>query len=144
MTRNALLNFLRAHDHAVEATVTAAGAPQAAVVGIVVTDAFELFFDTLDNTRKYANLRTHPKMAFVIDWEDSQTAQYEGVADLPSGAKLAELKKRYFATFPDGPEREAWPGISYVRVRPVWIRYSDFRSDPPKLIEFTDFAAGPR
>jgi hypothetical protein len=37
--------------------VAAGGAPQAAVVGIVVSDALELFFDTLGSTRKMANLR---------------------------------------------------------------------------------------
>ena len=139
MTREGLLKFLRAHDHAVEATVTPQGAPQAAVVGIVTTDAFELFFDTLGDTRKFANLRANPRIAFVIGWDDAQTAQYEGVADLPSGAELAALKQRYFAAFPDGPKREAWPGISYVRVRPKWIRYSDFRGDPPGIFEFKDF-----
>jgi hypothetical protein len=35
-----------------------------------------------------------------------------------------------------GRERQTWPGITYVRTRPTWIRYSDFNPDPPKIIEF--------
>ncbi len=41
MTRADLLQFMRAHRYAVQASVSAAGLPQAALVGIVVTDGFE-------------------------------------------------------------------------------------------------------
>jgi hypothetical protein len=63
--------------------------------------------------------------------------QLEGVADEPAGAELAPLKERYLARFPDGREREAWPGITYFRVRPTWVRYSDFRANPPRIVELT-------
>lgn len=139
MTPEELLRFLRGHRMAVEASVSAEGGPQAAVVGIVVTDAFEILFDTLDATRKISNLRRHPRIAFVIggiaDGEE-RTAQVEGIADEPRGAELERLKALYFARFPDGREREKWPGITYVRVRPTWIRYSDFAQDPPRIVEF--------
>ena len=36
------------------------------VVGFIVTEHFELFFDTLEVTRKVANLRHNSKVAFVI------------------------------------------------------------------------------
>src|SRR5262249_36300704 len=52
MTRQELLAFMRGQRLAVQASTTPDGAPQAAVVGIVVTDAFEVFFDTLESTRK--------------------------------------------------------------------------------------------
>ena len=29
----------------------------------------------------------------------------------------------------------AWPGITHVRVRLRWARYSDFRQDPPRIEE---------
>src|SRR5437773_8929024 len=61
-----LLDFMRHHSLAVQASVSAAAAPQGAVVGFVVTDRFELFFDTVDTTRKVQNLRRNPKIAFVI------------------------------------------------------------------------------
>ena len=47
------------------------------------------------------------------------------------------MKAAYFAAWPDGPSRQSWPGLVYIRVRPTWIRYSDFNSDPPKVVEFT-------
>jgi pyridoxine/pyridoxamine 5'-phosphate oxidase len=127
MTRAELLQFLRKHRYAVQASTTADGAPQAAVVGIAVTDELELVFDTLGTTRKALNLRRDARIALVIGWDDEQTVQLEGVADEPTGSELARLKRTYFERFPDGPERESWAGITYFRVRPSWARYSDFR-----------------
>lgn len=47
MTRAELVHFLRRHSLAVEATNSERGAPEAAVIGSVVTDALELFFDSV-------------------------------------------------------------------------------------------------
>ena len=66
MTRAELLRFFRGHSLAVETSVSPSGAPQAAVVGIVVSDELEVFFDTLERTRKVENLRRNPRVAFVI------------------------------------------------------------------------------
>jgi hypothetical protein len=130
---------MRGHSLAVQASVSSAVAPQAAVVGMVVTDDFEVFFDTLDVTRKMHNLRRNPRIAFVIGGltrGDERTVQYEGVADEPAGAELERLKELYFSRFPDGRERQSWRGLVYVRVRPTWIRYSDFNRTPPEIVEF--------
>ena len=135
MTRSELLAFIRPIEHVVLATVSPAGHPEAAVVGVVVTDALELFFDTSNVSRKCANLRANPKIAFVIGWDDSQTVQYEGLADEPKGDELARLKQLYFGRFKDGRTRETWPDITYFRVRPTWARYSDFRGAEAKIVE---------
>ena len=62
--------------------------------------------------------------------------QYEGVADEPHGAELDRLKPLYFERFPEGRERQSWPGLVYVRARPTWIRDSDFSRAPPEIMEF--------
>jgi len=135
MTRAELLAFLRRHKLAVVSTVAAGGAPQAAVVGVAFTDDLEIVFDTLGDTRKAANLRRDARVAVVVGWDEEQTAQLEGVADEPSGAELARLQQVYFAAYPDGPTRLAWPGITYFRVRPTWARYSDFRGADARIVE---------
>ena len=112
-----------------QASVTTAAAPQAAVVGIAVSDDLELVFDTLGSTRKMANLRANPRIALVIGWDDEQTVQLEGLADEPHGPELERLKRVYFEAWPDGVERQMWEGITYVRVRPSWARFSDFRAN---------------
>jgi len=136
MTRADLIAFLRAQKWAVVASVGASGGPQGAVVGVAVTDDLELVFDTLGSTRKAANLVRDPRIAVVMGWDDAQTAQLEGVADQPAGVELERLQRAYFARFPDGPTRLAWPGITYFRVRPTWARHSDFRGAEPAIVEF--------
>lgn len=130
-----LVEFMRAQKWAVEASVSGGGAPQAAVIGVAVTDALELVFDTLGTTRKATNLRADSRIALVIGWDDGKTVQYEGVADEPAGDELQRVKAAYFARFPDGVERERWDGIAYFRVRPTWLRFSDFTTEPPTIVE---------
>ena len=135
-----LLEFLRQHRLAVEASVSADGGAQAAVVGVAFTDSFEVVFDTVESTRKAKNLRRNVKLAFVIGGllpGAERTVQYEGVADEPTGEELERLKQVYYAVYPDGPSRLSWPGLIYVRVRPTWIRYSDYTVDPPHIVEFS-------
>jgi pyridoxamine 5'-phosphate oxidase-like protein len=140
MTRAELLAFMRSERLAVEATAAPSGAPQAAVVGIAVTDDFEVVFDTLDTTRKLLNIRKHPRVALVIGGiraGEERTVQFEGIADEPSGSELEQAKRIYFGAFPEGREREAWPGLAYVRVRPIWIRYCDYDRDGLEIIEWS-------
>jgi hypothetical protein len=138
MTRSDLLTFLRAHRYAVQASVSPLARPQAAVVGIAVSHAFELVFDTVGTSRKGINLSANPAIAFVIGGTadgDERTVQYEGVADVPSGEALEAARALYFARFPDGRDRLSWPGLIHVRVTPTWIRYSDFNANPPQIRE---------
>lgn len=139
MNRAELLAFLERHPLAVEASVADDGAPQAAVIGVAVSPELELVFDTLATSRKCANLRRDPRIALVIGWDLSEacTVQLEGRVDEPRGADLARLQALYFARFPDGIARRDWPAITYFRVRPTWMRWSDFRVDPP-VIEVID------
>ncbi len=141
MTTAELLEFMRTQRLAVQASLAGGETVQAALVGIGVSDSLELIFDTLDATRKVRNLRRVAKVAFVLGgWldGDERTVQYEGVADEPTGEELERIKAVYFAAWPDGPARQSWPGLVYIRVRPTWIRYSDFNRDPPMIVEFTD------
>ncbi|MEP6872106.1 MAG: pyridoxamine 5'-phosphate oxidase family protein [Anaerolineaceae bacterium] len=135
-----LLAFMRAHKWAIEASASPAGAPQAAIIGIAVTEELELVFDTLLSSRKAENLKANPRAAFVIGgWNDAdpRTLQYEGAADFPSGAELERLKLVYYSAFPDGPTRLSWPGITYARVKPRWVRLSNFTVEPPAISERT-------
>lgn len=135
MDRAELVAFLRRHRIGVQASVSAAGAPQAAVVGIAVSDDLEIVFDTLASTRKIANLRRDGRVALVVGWDGAQTAQIEGIADEPSGRELERLQRVYLAVYPDGAARQHWEGITYVRVRPTWVRYSDFRPGSERVVE---------
>ena len=139
MDQSDLVAFLRQYPLAVQASAAVGGGVQAAVVGIAVSDELEVVFDTVESSRKVANLRRDPRIALVIAGTiigDERTVQYEGLADEPTGDDLARLQELYFAVFPDGRERAGRPGITYLRARPSWIRYIDFGADPPTSVEF--------
>lgn len=141
ITTVALLEFLRRHRYGVEASHGANGPPQAALIGFVINENFELFFDSFDSTRKVANLRRDPHVAFVIGGHeagDERTVQYEGEVDEPTDAELEHLKRCYFAVHPDGLRRSKLAGITYFRVRARWIRYTDFNAIPPEIVVFND------
>ena len=135
-SREALLRFLEGARYGVVASVDAAGDAQAAVVGFALTDRLELVFDTLGSTRKAENLRKRGRAAVVFT-RGSATAQIEGDVDEPAGDALERVRAAYYEAFPDGRERASWPGITWFRVRPTWIRTSSFASDPPAVVELS-------
>jgi general stress protein 26 len=139
VTRKELLAFMRRERFAVQASVAPNHNVQAAAVGIAVSDDFELVFDTLIDSRKARNLRANPSIAFVIGSTadgTERTVQYEGVADMPSGDELRRVQEIYFEVFPDGRDRLHWKGLIHVRVKPLWIRYSNYGPIPPLVLEF--------
>jgi Pyridoxamine 5'-phosphate oxidase len=139
LTRAALLTFLRSRRYAVESSLHPDGAPQSAVVGIAVSDDFEIVFDTLSTSRKGQNLRRRPDIAFVIgslEGADERTVQFEGSADEPEGTERTRLTDLYFGVFPDGRERQQWPALTYIRATPRWLRYSDYNVNPPVVLEW--------
>ena len=61
-----------------------------------------------------------------------QTLQFEGQAqpvDLQADRDLA-YREMYYQVWPDGRARRAWPNISYWRITPKWVRYSDYDRGP--------------
>jgi general stress protein 26 len=127
--------FMAAESLAVLSTVTERGEPEAALVGFAVTPKLEIVFDTVKSSRKYPNLTKNQRMAWVIGCTTEVTVQFEGVAEELVGEALAKHKKTYFAKFPDGVEREKWPGITYFVVRPKWIRYCDYNPQSRRIEE---------
>src|SRR4051812_10540809 len=88
ISRTDLLAFMRQQQYAVQASVSASGTPQVAVVGIVVSDRVEVFFDTLASSRKAVNLRHNPAIALAIGSNADgaeRSVQLEGIADEPRG-----------------------------------------------------------
>ena len=62
----------------------------------------------------------NPRVALMLGCDDEVTLQCEDLADLPLGEDLAP----------------ASPDIRHVRVRPGWLRYSDYRPDSFTVEEF--------
>jgi pyridoxine/pyridoxamine 5'-phosphate oxidase len=135
MDRLSLHAFMSQHHYGVVSSLSSAGTPQSALVGIAVSPELEIIFDTVKSSRKYRNLIANPACSFVVGWGGEQTVQFEGIADEPQGSELKRFQEIYFAAWPDGPARMSWPGITWFVVRPRWIRYSDFDQNPPVIEE---------
>ncbi|MGB8364490.1 MAG: pyridoxamine 5'-phosphate oxidase family protein [Rhizomicrobium sp.] len=132
MSHAELLAYMRTHKLTVVATVNRSGAPEAALVGIAITDSFELIFDTVSASRKHANLVFDPRIAVTFCGPGEQTLQYEGLAFPISTTGPADrpYREAYYGTWPDGRSRLDWDGLVYWGVKPVWARYSDFDRGP--------------
>ena len=152
--RELIHDYLERHDLAVIATASPSGSPAAALIGIALAGRAQdihVIFDTLTTTRKYARLKANPRVALVIGLGEETTLQLDGEAEELAGEALAEAKAAYFRKWPDGREREAWPNrrtreswpnITYFKLRPRWIRHSDFGRQPPKIVELHNFETG--
>ncbi|WP_158793979.1 pyridoxamine 5'-phosphate oxidase family protein [Granulicella sp. L60] len=123
-----LHHFLDAHRLAVLATIAPTGDPQSALVGIAISPQLQIAFDTLKSSRKYTNIKAHPRVSFVVGWEAEITVQYEGIATEPEGELLRQTQELYFQAWPEGREHLQWPNITWFLVQPLWIRYSDFKT----------------
>ncbi len=127
MERDFIYNFIRQHKYAVISSIANNLKPEAALIGVAVSEDLEIIFDTVNTSRKYANILSNPKVALVIGWSDARTLQYEGEAMELTEPSDDAYREIYYKAFPDGRERtETWPGLVHFKIKPTWIRYSDF------------------
>lgn len=137
MERSDLIAFLKQRRFGVVSSIGPDGRPQSAVVGLAFSDEGDAVFDTVDSSGKAQNLRRDARAALVV-WEGERTLQMEGRIDEPTGSERERVRAVYFAAFPDGVERLAWKGITHFRLRPTWVRYSDFNAQPePFIVELS-------
>jgi hypothetical protein len=125
-TKAELYSFLRQRDSAVVSTLGPDGEPQAARIYIAATSDLELIFYTLQTNRKCLNLRRNPRLAAVVGWDDEQTLQYEGIAFEVEGSALISTKDAFLHALPDRKQDVGWPGLTFFRVKPIWIRFSEY------------------
>ncbi len=134
MNEQKILDFIKKQKLAVISTVVG-GKPESAVLEFGETDKLELIFDTFTSSRKYKNLQTNKNVSFVIGWDENITVQYEGMAEELIGEEAKKYKQEYWTKNPKAKRWETKEGITYFRVIPTWIRYSDLNKDPWDIFE---------
>ncbi|HXB45903.1 MAG TPA: pyridoxamine 5'-phosphate oxidase family protein [Puia sp.] len=140
MTKEFIYHFIKQHILAVITTCSKENRPEAALIGIAVSEDIEIIFDTVKSSRKYLNIMGNPFVAMVIGWDDETTVQYEGKATILSGQESQYLKEIYYDVYKDGRQRaDTWPGLVHFKISPSWIRYSNF-NEPVVIEEMADFA----
>jgi hypothetical protein len=125
--RAELVAFVRRHGRAVIATRGPAGDAQASDQGVAITDDAEFVLELSVHSQKYANILAFPQVAVVVGGAESVTVQAEGIADVLADAERDRCLRVYFQQFPTGRERAGEPDITYVRIRPRWVRLRDDR-----------------
>jgi general stress protein 26 len=138
MTKEFIYNFIKQNTLAVISTSSKENKPEAALIGIAISEDLAIIFDTVKSSRKYLNIMENQFVAMVIGWDDETTVQYEGKATILSGKESEYLKEIYFDVFKDGRQRaNSWSDLVHFKISPSWIRYSNF-NDPMVIEEMID------
>lgn len=132
-----ILDFIKGQKLAVLSTVNSNSGSQSAVLEFGETDDLEIIFDTFSSARKYKNIKQNNKVSLVIGWDENITVQYEGKAEELLGEEKEKYKKKYFEKNPQAKRWAEKPGMTYFKVSPTWIRYSDLNKHPWEIHEIT-------
>jgi pyridoxine/pyridoxamine 5'-phosphate oxidase len=124
---------------AVVATASTSGKPEAALLGIAVSDAGELVVDTPNNARKLANIAENDQVAVVIGWTDGVSVQVEGRIRVVTGDERRVYERIYTDQFPGS--RVTDPGFTVAVVTPEWGRRYDATTEPAR-VEPVNFGKG--
>lgn len=142
------LAFLKAHTLATLATVSADGYPRARLVYYACDDLFNLYFLSLANTRKVADIRANPKAAIVVSSDDKQhmlqvEGTFEEMTDTATfGPMIAELSKNLFPeNAPSAPITHMDQGKPvFFKLVPTWIRWGNFTTGHGNTEVFEEIA----
>ncbi len=132
--REDALSFLVAHETGVLATLSREGAPSARMVYYTCDDSFNVYFITLANTRKVADLQADSRAAFVVAQSDiPRTLQMEGtITELTDTAKidptLSEFVHRLMSHKKYGIPLAHLDAseLKFFCFTPTWVRLGDF------------------
>lgn len=128
------LSFLVNHDIGTLATASSDGHPSARTVYYTCDDSFNIYFITLKNTRKVAQMAANAQVAFVVSEDGTpHTIQIEGVvqdmsAVATNDALVTDFIKRLADHKPYGiPLTHLDTSeLVFFKISPTWVRWGDF------------------
>lgn len=113
--------------------------PESALVAFVETDELEIIFETFVDSRKYRNLHIHSRVSTVIGWasESYVTIQYQGNALELIGEDVLKARELFRAKITPCTEQYlSDTRVRFFKIKPSWIRYSDYDQSPPLIEEW--------
>lgn len=131
----AFIAYIKEGNRGVLSTAHKEHGPEAAFINLAVGPDFAIVFETLITSRKYRNLQIDPRAALVVGGHGKTTLQIEGLVDEPVETDLDAVISLYYEACPHNISHRDWPGLTYLRLRPRWIRYSDY-GRPWKVEEY--------
>lgn len=132
--RDEALSFLVDHETGVLSTVSD-GKSHSRLMYYACDESFTIFFLTLVNTRKVADLRDNPHASFVVsDIDIPRTLQVEGIVeDLTEAATANPLLANSVQELMSRRGRYGLPlehfdeaAVKFYRLTPSWVRWGDF------------------
>lgn len=120
-------------------TVTQDNRPEAATVGISHDQKFIFFFGTSNKTRKYQNLQSNSKAAFVVGFDGPETVQVEGTVREVTNAEAEPRVKLHIEKIPQAQKFADDPNQRWFELTPTWLRYTNFTLPEP-IFETKDFS----
>lgn len=139
MRLQAASEFLKSHQTCVIATVGVDESPEAATIGFSHDDQWTFFIGTNSSSRKYANLLSNPKCAFVVGFEGTETVQFEGTAIIADKQIVEDRLAQHLDKVEAAKRFVDQPGQVWFVVTPTWLRHTDFKLPEP-IFETKDFA----
>lgn len=132
--RDDALAFLVDNETGVLATLSKEGTPRARMVYYTADDNFNVYFMTLANTRKVADIGTNPHVAFTVSETNTpRTLQLEGtVTDLTMTATNDPLLVHFIKTLSSKStygipiEHLDTAVMRFFKITPLWVRWGDF------------------
>jgi general stress protein 26 len=133
--REEALSFLVNHDSGVLSTVSKEGKPRSRMVYYTCDDSFNIFFITLESTRKVADLKANPYASFIIAETDMpRTLQVEGTIHDVTDTETMNPMITSFIRSLSSPERKHGIPLEHLnaatiklyRINPSWLRWGDF------------------
>jgi uncharacterized pyridoxamine 5'-phosphate oxidase family protein len=139
-----ILTFLSKNPLGVISTLhEATGAPEAALIAFAETSDFKIIFQTMNDARKYTNLKHDSRIAFTTGGGTEKlqhiTFQYEGVAR--EVEPINPDYKKYRAIFENKDTPCTIEFLDNPRSRifvasPTWCSYSDYTKEKVKVVQY--------
>jgi pyridoxine/pyridoxamine 5'-phosphate oxidase len=120
------LSYIDEVNAGVIATSDKERGPESAFINLAVMPDLAIVFETLITSRKYCNIQRDPRASLVVGGHGKTTLQIEGLVDEPTDVLLDEMIATYYGACPQNVSHRNWPGVTYLRLRPRWLRFSDY------------------
>jgi general stress protein 26 len=131
--------FLKSQPMATVSTIARnSNIPESALIAFAQTDKLEIIFESFVNARKWKNLQSNPHVSLVIGWDTQVhiTVQYEGVAKpIPEAERSVYINMFLAKKTPCTEKFLNDPRVRLFKVRPTWMRYSDYTNTKPLILE---------
>ena len=134
LSLSGFVQFVKDDNLAVLATISPDYVPEAALMGVAVSDSAVLIFDAPAGARKLSNIHFNDRVAVVIGWSGGVSIQVEGSVRIVIGDERKHYEEIYASQFPNS--QVSSPSFEVFVVIPSWVRRYDATTEPPKC----DFA----